>query len=79
MKALLLAGAGRRIIIRFPDLTEGGNVLEISVSRKALGLEGSGKPSFGFKWCDANLQDGDILDVYTKGNAVPAGRFFFKV
>lgn len=30
MKALLLAGAGRRIIIRFPDLTEGGNPLEIS-------------------------------------------------
>ena len=56
-----------------------GKVLEISVSRKALGLGGNGKPSFGFKWCDANLQNGDILDVYTKGNAVPAGRFFFNV
>ncbi|MBQ7445995.1 MAG: hypothetical protein IJS71_08710 [Clostridia bacterium] len=54
------------------------NVLELSVSRKALGLE-KGVPSFGFKWCDANLQKGDIIDVYTKGNAVPAGRFFFKV
>ena len=43
-----------------------------------LGLVGDGIPEFGFKWCDANLMNGDFLDLYTLGNAVPAGRFYFK-
>ncbi|MCR5693496.1 MAG: hypothetical protein K6G89_00785 [Clostridia bacterium] len=72
-------GFRRSLSGEFGKVSVRGNLLELSVSRKAVGLDCKGKPSFGFKWCDANLQKGDILDVYTKGNAVPAGRFFFKV
>ena len=58
--------------------TVSGRFLQISVKREALGLDGDGIPEFGFKWCDANLMNGDFLDLYTLGNAVPAGRFYFK-
>ena len=56
-----------------------GRLLEIEVSRSALGLEGEGKPSFGFKWCDDNLSKGDFLDLYTDGDTLPTGRFYFEV
>ncbi|MBQ2306939.1 MAG: hypothetical protein II184_05440 [Clostridia bacterium] len=55
-----------------------GNVLQLSVPRAALGLDNAGDPlNFGFKWCDNNLTDGDIMTVYTEGDAAPGGRFTF--
>ena len=58
--------------------TVNGKFMQIAVRRDVLGLGGDGIPEFGFKWCDANLMNGDFLDLYTLGNAVPAGRFYFK-
>lgn len=52
------------------------NRILISVSRRVLGAD---TPSFRiwFKWCDNNLQDGDIMTLYTDGDASPGGRFMF--
>ena len=58
------------------DYRVDGNVLQLSVPRKILGLSGS-KLTFNFKWCDNNLEDGDILTLYTDGDAAPGGRFCF--
>lgn len=52
------------------------NVLEITVSRKDLGLTDK-NISFNFKWCDNNLGNGDIMTVYTDGDSAPGGRFAF--
>ncbi len=52
------------------------NILEITIPRKYLGLT-SKKISFNFKWCDNNLSNGDIMSVYTDGDAAPGGRFAF--
>ncbi len=58
--------------------TVSGNVMQLSVPRSALGLTDTSKAlSFGFKWCDNNLTDGDIMTVYTEGDAAPGGRFTF--
>ncbi|MBO4326948.1 MAG: hypothetical protein J5950_06730 [Clostridia bacterium] len=58
--------------------TVSGNVMQLSVPRSALGLDDATKPlSFGFKWCDNNLTDGDIMTIYTEGDAAPGGRFTF--
>ena len=53
-----------------------GNVLQVAIPRKLLGFE-SGRLDFNFKWCDANLSDGDVLTLYTDGDAAPGGRFCF--
>ncbi len=58
------------------DYRVDGKVLQLSVPRKILGLSGS-KLTFNFKWCDNNLEDGDILTLYTDGDAAPGGRFCF--
>ncbi len=58
------------------DYRVDGNVLQLSVPRGILGLSGS-KLTFNFKWCDNNLEDGDILTLYTDGDAAPGGRFCF--
>ena len=58
------------------DYSVSGNVLQVAIPRKLLGL-GSGRLDFNFKWCDANLADGDILTLYTDGDAAPGGRFCF--
>lgn len=52
------------------------NRILIRVSRRVLGAD---TPSFRiwFKWCDNNLQDGDIMTLYTDGDASPGGRFMF--
>ncbi len=56
-----------------------GNVMQLSVPRSALGLDNTEEPlSFGFKWCDNNLTDGDIMTLYTEGDAAPGGRFVFR-
>ena len=46
--------------------------------RAALGLDKTAEPlSFGFKWCDNTLTDGDIMTLYTEGDAAPGARFTF--
>ncbi len=52
------------------------NILTLAVPRSFLGITGK-RFSFGFKWCDANLRDGDIMTLYTDGDAAPGGRFCF--
>lgn len=49
----------------------------LEVPRKLLGNAGK-TLDFGFKWCDDNLGDGDILTLYTDGDAAPGGRFVFR-
>ena len=53
-----------------------GNVMQVKVSRKMLGMED--KVVFNYKWCDNNLSSGDIMDLYTDGSAAPGGRFVFQ-
>lgn len=55
-----------------------GKVMQVSVPRAAIGLDNTSDPlTFGFKWCDNNLTDGDIMTLYTEGDAAPGGRFTF--
>ena len=54
-----------------------GNVLQLKVPRAYLGLTDK-EIKFNFKWCDNNLTDGDIMTVYTDGDAAPGGRFAFQ-
>ncbi len=59
------------------------NVIQIRVPRTMLGMPEIGKPPvFGFKWCDNNLigeNEGNVLNLYTDGEAAPGGRFTFVV
>lgn len=57
------------------EFTVNGNVLQIAVDRKALGLIGE-DVKFNFKWSD-NMQEEDIMDFYTNGDVAPGGRFTF--
>ena len=54
-----------------------GNEMVIEVPRKLLGNAGK-TLDFGFKWCDDNLKDGDIMNLYTDGDTAPGGRFVFR-
>lgn len=54
-----------------------GNVLQVEIPRAMLGLTGD-EISFNFKWCDNNISDGDIMSLYTDGDAAPGGRFAFR-
>lgn len=52
------------------------NRLLVKIPRAALGFgTGGAIPRFEFKWADDNCADGDILDVYRRGDAAPGGRF----
>ncbi len=53
-----------------------GNVMTVKIPRSMLGI-GDGAFTLDFKWAD-NSFDGDIMDVYTKGDAAPGGRFKFR-
>ena len=53
-----------------------GNILEVKIPRSYLGLTNN-SINFNFKWCDNNLNDGDIMTLYTDGDAAPGGRFAF--
>lgn len=53
-----------------------GNVLQIVVPRSAVGVTGE-EFTIGFKWADNNLDDGDIMTLYTDGDSAPGGRFCF--
>ncbi len=53
-----------------------GNVMTLEIPRASLGLT-SKDLLFGFKWADANLENGDILSLYTDGDTVPGERFTY--
>ncbi len=63
------------------DIVVNRNIIQIRVERSALGLsEGASPASFGYKWTDNNLfgdNEGNILSLYTDGEAAPGGRFCF--
>lgn len=54
-----------------------GKILQVEIPRSCLGLQDTDTPQFNFKWCDNNLTDGDIMTVYTDGDAAPGSRFAF--
>ena len=53
-----------------------GNRLVIAVPRHLIGAD---MPMFRlwFKWCDNCPLDGDVMSLYTRGDASPGGRFTF--
>ncbi len=54
-----------------------GAEMEIAIPRVLLDLP-TGQPlDIEFKWLDNYSQSGDIMDVYTDGEAAPSGRFSF--
>ncbi len=53
-----------------------GDQMVVEVPRKLLGSAGK-TLDFGFKWCDDNISDGDIMTLYTDGDTAPGGRFVF--
>ncbi len=59
------------------------NVIQIRVPRTMLDMPEIGDPPvFSFKWCDNNLlgdNEGNIMNLYTDGEAAPGGRFTFVV
>lgn len=61
--------------VALADYSVNGNVLQIAVPKNALGLDGE-NVKFNFKWVD-NVQNEDIMDFYTDGDAAPGGRFTF--
>lgn len=58
------------------DYTVSNNILQIKIPRSYLGLTGE-NISFNFKWCDNNLDYGNIMTVYISGDSAPGGRFAF--
>ncbi|MBR3839026.1 MAG: hypothetical protein IKJ75_04820 [Clostridia bacterium] len=52
-----------------------GNILQLEVPREMINMKD--RIAFNFKWCDNNLSDGDITELYTEGSCVPGGRFTF--
>lgn len=53
-----------------------GNVLQLEIPRESLGLTDE-IVKFNFKWTD-NVDDTDIMNVYTDGDSAPGGRFAFR-
>ena len=57
--------------------TVNGNVMELAVPRKTLGLSKGAEVHFNFKLSDNMQNDGDIMDFYKYGDVAPGGRFMF--
>ncbi|MHC1696031.1 MAG: hypothetical protein AB9835_12350 [Eubacteriales bacterium] len=53
-----------------------GNTLEMKIPKSLLGITGD-KFTVNFKWCDNNLESGDIMDFYQYGDTAPQGRFCY--
>ena len=53
-----------------------GDRFIVRIPRRALGLD-TPRFRFFFKWTDNTLTDGDVMTVYTDGDAAPGGRFMF--
>ncbi len=58
------------------DYKVSGNKLMLSIPRDVLGVLGG--VDIEFKWHDNGVNDGDILDFYTNGDAAPVGRFNYR-
>ncbi len=56
--------------------TRTGNVFQLAIPRVYLGLT-SNNINFRFKWADNNLDNGDIMTLYTDGDVAPGGRFTY--
>ena len=53
-----------------------GNVLTVCIPKTMLGIPAEQLDfSFGFKWTDNTLEDGDIMQWYLNGDVAPVGRF----
>lgn len=57
------------------EISVNDNVLQLAIDRSVLGLTDE-EIRFNFKWSD-NMQEEDIMDFYTNGDAAPGGRFTF--
>lgn len=58
------------------DYSVQGNMLQMAIPRRALGVTGE-KFSLFFKWSDHMQADGDIMDFYNNGDVAPEGRFSY--
>ncbi|MBO5076306.1 MAG: hypothetical protein J5584_01755 [Clostridia bacterium] len=63
--------------VGYMDYSVTDNVLQVTIPRNLLDLGPGKRLEFNFKWCDNNLADGDIMSLYTDGDAAPGGRFCF--
>lgn len=55
-----------------------GNVMMVCIPKTMLGIPADQMDfSFGFKWTDNTLEDGDIMQWYLNGDVAPVGRFNF--
>lgn len=52
------------------------NVLELKIDRQLINAV-SDTLNFEFKWSDNSITNGNIMDFYVNGDAVPGGRFNF--
>ena len=53
-----------------------GNVVTVKLPKSLLPEKAD---HIRYKWADNNLGEGDVLDLYTKGNTAPGGRFTITV
>ena len=61
------------------EYSANGNMLQISVPRGMLGIDGCKSFTVNFKWSDNMQVDGDILDFYENGDVAPEGRFKYRL
>ncbi|RKX44704.1 MAG: hypothetical protein DRP64_05985, partial [Verrucomicrobia bacterium] len=59
------------------DYSAAGTEMEIAIPRVLLDLPLGQPVDLEFKWLDAPNMSGDIMEVYTEGEAAPSGRFNF--
>lgn len=52
-----------------------GSKMEIAIPKVQLKLAADDRIDFEFKWIDSPVSSGNIMDVYTNGEAAPSGRF----
>ena len=60
------------------DYASAGTGLEIAIPRVLLDLLPGQPLDIEFKWLDNYSQSGDIMDLYTDGEAAPSGRFNYR-
>jgi hypothetical protein len=59
------------------DYRVAGTGIEIAIPRSSLHLPPGQPLDLEFKWLDSPTSSGDIMSVYTDGEAAPSGRFNF--
>ena len=71
------AATGEWVLVCDLDYAVQGNVMELAVPRKALGLRG-GSLSLDFKWADNPTDPSDIISLCTSGDTAPNRRFAYR-